>query len=161
MKTLALLGVAAIAIACDSPTSPRAPLKVPTTTSAAVQFNDRFETVTSVFAFCNDGFITVTAKIHDLFAVTLDAAGGFHLVIHHNFQGVGSNPVTGVNYVATRSENFVVNTAAGFEQTFTVHYNLIAKGRAPNQVLQADFHITITPNGDISSFHNNFRLMCQ
>ncbi len=65
MKTLALLGVAAIAIACDSPTSPRAPVKAPTTMSAAVLDNDDFETVTGprgqaiAFASDRDGFFQV------------------------------------------------------------------------------------------------------
>jgi hypothetical protein len=161
MKTLALLGVAAFAIACDSPTSPRAPLKAPTTLSNAVLTNDRFETVAGAFDACNGGIITVTATFHDVFGVTSDGAGGFHLKFHENVQGQGSNSVTGVNYVAMEEINEEFNLAAGLEETVTDHFNLIAKGSTPNEVLQFDFHITVTPNGDVSSFHDNFRLMCQ
>jgi len=161
MKTLALLGVAALAIACDSPTSPRAPLKVPTTTSNAVVFNERIETPAVAFNDCNGQLLFLTATFHDLFALTFDGAGGVHVKSHEDAQGQGTNPVTGVNYVITQAINSEFNAALGFESTFTVHYNLLTKGNAPNEVLQIDFHITVTPNGDVSSLHDNFRLMCQ
>jgi len=161
MKPLALLGAAAIAIACDSPTSPRAPLKVPTTLSNAVVFNDRVETATFLPDNCNGGEIAGTGTFHDVFALTFDAAGGIHVKFHENFHGTGSDPVTGVNYVAVDAINQEFNAKAGFESTFTLHYNLIAKGKAPNALLAADFHITVTPNGDVTSFHDHFRLVCQ
>jgi hypothetical protein len=161
MKTLALLGVAAFAIACDSPTTPRAPLKAPTILSRAVLSNTRVETLALASDDCNGGFLTLTATFHDLFAVTGDAAGGFHVKFHENVQGQGSNPVTGIDYVAVQEINQELNASAGLEQTETIQYNLIAKGSTPNELYRLDFHITITPNGDVSSFHDNFRLVCQ
>jgi hypothetical protein len=162
MKTLALLGVAALAIACDSPTSPRAPLRAPTTLSNAVVSNDRVEVVTFAPNNCDaSSFITVTATFHDLFATTSDGAGGFHVKFHENVNGQGSDAVTGVNYVAVQEINEELNVTAALEETETFRYNLIAKGNTPNALLAIDFHITITPNGDVSSFHDNFRIVCQ
>jgi hypothetical protein len=160
MKTLALLGVAALAIACDSPTSPRAPVKVPTTMSNAVVFNDRFENVVTVFDGCNGELVTLDANFHVVFGVTSDGAGGFHLTEHENIQGQGSSS-TGVNYVLALAFNAELNLVAAEEETFTETFDLISKGNTPNQKFQVDFHITITPNGDVSSFHDNFRSTCQ
>ena len=161
MKILALLGVAALAIACDSPTSPRAPVRAPTTLSNAVLTNDRFESAAFAFDDCNGGIVNLTATFHDLFALTFDGAGGVHVKSHENVNGQGSNSVTGVNYVAVQDINDSFNLTAGQEETFTFHFNLIAKGNTPNEVVQEDFHITVTPNGDVSSFHDHFRVVCQ
>ena len=161
MKTLALLGAAAIAIACDSPTSPRALLKTPTTLSNAIVYNDRVESVAFLPNNCNGDLITGTGTFHDLFALTGDGAGGVHVKFHDDFHGKGSDPVSGVDYIGADASNSEFNAQVGFESTSTLHYNLIAKGNAPNVTLAADFHITMTPNGDVTSFHDHFRLVCQ
>lgn|SRR2546423_752070 len=160
MKTLALLGVAAFTIACDSPTSPRALLKAPTTTSNAVVSNDRIE-YDLVTGDCEGGTVNLTLKSHSLVAVTADNGGGFHFVEHSNTQGQGSNPVTGADYVVNEETNIEFNMQAGSESTGTDHYNLIAKGDTPNLLVQSDAHYTITPDGEFSSYHNNFRVVCQ
>ena len=160
MKILALLGVAALAIACDSPTSPRAPLKAPTTLSNAVLANDRFESVVTVFDGCNGEIVTLDANFHFVFGVTSDGAGGFHVTEHENVQGQGSSS-TGVNYVLAFANDAELNLVAAEEETITETFALISKGNTPNQEFQVDEHITITPNGDVSSFHDNFRFTCQ
>jgi hypothetical protein len=163
MKRLALLGVAAVVIACDAaqaPTAPTARLFAPATPSAAVISNDHFEALTFAPNNCNGDVIMMQAKWHIISAATFDGAGGAHLKFHINVQGQGTEPVSGTIYVANETINDELNLSFGVEETSPVHYNLIAKGTAPNQVLEADFHITITPNGDVTSYHNNFRIMC-
>jgi hypothetical protein len=160
MKTLALLGVAALAIACDSPTSPRAPLKAPTTLSNAVLTNDRFENVVTVFDGCNGELVTIDANFHVVIGVTSDGAGGFHITEQENVQGQGSSS-GGVNYVLAFAFTNEFTLVAAEEATLTETFDLISKGNTPNQEFQVDEHITITPNGDVSSVHFNFRLTCQ
>ena len=48
-----------------------------------------------------------------------------------------------------------------FETTTTRHYNLIAKGNEPNENMVMDYHATVTPDGDVTSFHDNARIECQ
>jgi len=162
MKNLAILGVAALGIACDSPTSPNTKaLAAPATAANAVLFNIKFDATTFAPDNCNGGGIVLTATWHELFALTFDGAGGIHVKQHINVQGQGSNPATGVEYVAAETFNDEYNAKVGFEETFTLHYNLIAKGSAPNAMLAEDFHVTVNANGDVTSFHDNFRIMCQ
>ena len=161
MKTLALLGVVALAIACDSPTSPRAPLKAPTTASNAVVFNESVERAAVAINDCNGQLLFLTVRFHDVFALTFDAAGGFHLKVHEDSQGRGTIPVTGPDYLINGTFDDEINATAGVEQTIALHFNLLSKGKAPNEVANVDLHITVTPNGDVSSFHDHFRLMCQ
>jgi hypothetical protein len=162
MKTLAVLGVAALAIACDSTTSPRVPLNAPTTLSSAVLTNDRVEIQAFVLDACNGGgVIPLTATVHSVFGTTSDGAGGFHLRIHDNISAQGSDPVTGVGYVLSLEADLALNVVAGKEQTITEHFSLIAKGNTPNEVGQVDMHVTVTPNGAISSSHDRFRVTCQ
>ena len=163
MKSLPLLAVAAGLLACDASHAPTAPnaLSAPTAASSAVIVNERVERATVAPSNCGGTTIFLQAEWHTLFALTFDGAGGVHAKFHINVQGQGSDPATGVDYVANQTENDELNLKVGVEETFTLHYNLIAKGQAPNALLMEDFHITITPNGDVSSFHDHFRIVCQ
>jgi hypothetical protein len=104
--------------------------------------------------------IPVTATIHSVFGATSLGAGVFHLRIHDNVNAEGSDPVTGVDYVLSVEANFALNIMAGDEQTLTEHFNLISKGNTPNEVGQVDMHVTVTPNGDISSSHSRLLVTC-
>jgi hypothetical protein len=163
MKYLAILGVAAFAIACDSPTSPNpkhVTVVLPTAANS-VLLNAKFERVSFAPDLCNGGGLVLEATWHHLFGITLDATGGFHMKDHYNVQGQGSDPSTGVNYVISDAANAEFNGTVGFEYTSTEAYNVIAKGNAPNVTALVDYHITVTPNGDVTSYHDNFRLKCQ
>lgn len=162
MKTLALLSIAACIIACDAtPTSPHARPTARTTSNAAVVVNDKTESEMANFSYCDGSFIAMQMTYHEVFAMTFDAAGGGHFKQHYNLQGQGSDAATGVNYVANDVGNFEDNFKFGEEATYVEHYNLIAKGKAPNADLYTDFHITFTPNGDVTSYHDAFRVRCQ
>jgi hypothetical protein len=158
-----MLGILALAIACESPTTPNSSaLLAPATARAnAVLFNDKFETLTFAPNNCDGTVVVLEAKWHELFAITLDAAGGFHLSQHINIQGQGTDAATHVDYVVSDVANFEYNGKVGFEETYTESYKLIAKGKAPNALIFVDFHITVTPNGDATSYHDNFRIVCQ
>jgi len=104
MKYLAILGVAAFAIACDSPTSPSTAASVAPASRVAnaVITNDKFESVTGAPNNCDGSFLVLTATWHTLFAITFDGAGGFHVKQHVNVQGQGSDAATGVDYVVAK-----------------------------------------------------------
>ena len=42
-----------------------------------------------------------------------------------------------------------------------MHFNLVSKGSAPNEVAEGNFHLTITPDGDLATYHDSFRIDCQ
>lgn len=158
MKRVALLVAAALLAACDSTTSPtNAATPGPT---AQVIRNVRFERQTFAGNDCTGAVVAVDVTFHVVLAVTSDAAGGFHLAFHRNIEGTGVNAATGTQYVVTQEDHNEFNVAQGVEQTVLTHFNLISKGSAPNEVAQILFHITITPDGNVSSFHDSFRIQC-
>jgi hypothetical protein len=163
MKYLTILGFAALAIACESPTAPttKASLAPATARANAVLVNDKYESLTFAPNNCDGTTVILEATWHELFGITLDAAGGFHLTEHTSVHGQGTDAATGIDYVIGDVGNLSYNGKVGFEETYTESYKLIAKGSAPNALVFVDFHITVTPNGDLTSYHDNFRIVCQ
>jgi hypothetical protein len=163
MKYLAILGVAALAVACESPTAPRSTASIApaSRTANAVLVNEKFESLTFAPNNCDGTLLTLQAKWHQVYGLTFDGAGGVHVSEHTNVQGQGTDATTGVDYVVSDVANLEYNAKLGFEETYTESYKLIAKGKAPNALLFSDFHITVTPNGDLTSYHDNFRIVCQ
>jgi hypothetical protein len=161
MRHAALLGIAILLGACENPTTPRTLTHAFGSPRAIILDNSRLEVFSGAINDCSGEFLALEVKFHHVFAFTADGSGGFHFKIHTNAQGQATNPVTGVNYVIMEEINRELNLVAGVEATSVLHFNMIAKGPAPNEVLQADFHLTVTPNGEVSSFHNHFVLQCQ
>jgi hypothetical protein len=161
MRRLALIGAVALAVACEGPTTPNTAILAPAKASAVVAQNDRFETTEPYVNDCNGGTINLQLQWHVVAAATEDGAGGFHLKQHINVQGFGVDDLTGMSYVVSETLNVEGNFSGGEERTFTLEFALIAKGKAPNENVSWDMHTTITPNGDVSSSHDHFRLKCQ
>lgn len=90
MTRYALLSAALLLAACDTPTAPRTPATAETL-SAQVIRNVHFESQAFAINDCNGDFIQVDAKFHILTAVTFDAAGGYHVTLHDNISGKGTN----------------------------------------------------------------------
>jgi hypothetical protein len=158
LNSVALFLSLCAVVACSE--SPVAPSAAPGISNAAV-VNEHFEMATFNFNYCTGGSVVFLMKWHEVFGLTFDHAGGVHFKQHFNLQGQGTDPVTGVSYVSNDVGHYETNLKLGEEDTYTEHYNLIAKGSAPNSYLLADFHLTITPDGAVTSFHDNFRIVCQ
>lgn len=43
----------------------------------------------------------------------------------------------------------------------TYHFNFISRGPEENPVVHADYHTTITPDGEVSTTFDNFRTECR
>jgi hypothetical protein len=154
------LFIAALAVAgCETATAPRS--IAPDAPAAAVVRNDRFERVTLAGNDCTGEVVAIDATFHLVTAVTYDATGAYHVTIHRNVEGTGVNEATGVEYVVSEADNNQYTVGAGAtEQTSIMHFNLVSKGAAPNEVAQVMFHLTITPDGDLSTYHDSFRFDC-
>jgi hypothetical protein len=146
--------------ACDAPTSPRT--SAIARPSAEMLRNDRFERQAIAINDCTGEIIAIDATFHLITSVTYDEAGGYHVKIHRNVTGTAVNLGTGAEYVVSEEDNnqYTVGNGAS-EQTSIMHFDLVSKGRAPNEVAEANFHITITPDGDVATFHDSFRIDCQ
>ncbi len=159
MRHTAMLAIAVLLAACEAPTSPAT--NDAFTPSAAVIRNDQFQTQTVAINDCNGEIIAIEATFHLVTSVTNDGAGGYHVKIHRNLTGTGVNQATGVEYVVSEEDNDQYSVDAGAdEQTSIMHFNLVSKGNAPNEVAQLMFHYTITPDGNLATYEDNFRINC-
>jgi hypothetical protein len=106
--------------------------------------------------------VELTGQLHDLFHVTFDGAGGAHFDGHDNPQGLTGTDVAGNKYQGTgvtrQDDNFTAGTT--FNETFVNNFRMIGQGQAPNYDVHENFHVTVNPDGTVTSFHDNFSITC-
>jgi hypothetical protein len=149
---VAVLGFAALSSAGGGATS--------TTT------NSVFPIALVVFVSCANGGagedVALTGNLHDLFHVTLDGTGGFHLRALDNPQGVaGTGLTTGDKYQGTGVTQFTLNGKVGLTETFVDNFRIIGQGPGNNFLVHENFHVTVNPNGTVTSLHDNFTVECK
>jgi hypothetical protein len=153
---LSLLAVIMLMVALLGPTSAMAQ-----DASTTIKFRDTFP-----FSFFNNctgevvsGVVSVKSTIHE----TIDASGGLHFHFHDVFNGRAVGETSGIRYVGpqTDHESFHVSSNGALEDTFTVNFRFISQGKADNIQLHLLFHITITPNGDVTSELVKIRDVCR
>jgi hypothetical protein len=93
---------------------------------------------------------------------TINSGGGFHgtfVLVPMNVVGVSAS---GVKYhaVGGQRETFSVSGSGTFTETFTSQFILISENGDQNLQVIETFHITVTPNGDVTAFVDNFRVRC-
>ena len=105
--------------------------------------------------------VLVSGNLHDLFHLTLDGKGGFHLKFLDNPQGVtGTGLATGDNYQATGGTQGTTSGTVGLAETFVNNFRIIGPGPGNNLLVHEDFHITINQDGTITSYYDNFSIDC-
>jgi hypothetical protein len=109
---------------------------------------------------CNGEELTFSGHFHDLIAVTLDGSGGAHVDFHNELNGSGVG-VQGNQYEVNATVNEEFNTQVADTITITENEEVVAEGPAPNFLFLDDFHLTVNPDGTVTSFHDNFRFECQ
>jgi hypothetical protein len=106
-----------------------------------------------------EGFV-FEVRFRDLLGVT-ENANGFHATRHASIHGQAVSVATGAVYNVNDVLNLTFNTGAATNFTFHDHFNMLGKGNVPNEVAHFYSHITITPNGDVTSFYDGFTVHCQ
>lgn len=160
MRRVLLLTAAALLASCEGSTTPSARALGPEI-SAAVVRNDRDDRATYVINDCNGEYIAVDARFHYVTAVTFDAAGGYHVVIHRNVEFSGVSYATGAEYVGHQVDSQSYTVSSGSEFTSVTNFTLIGKGDVPNEVAQLTTHFTVTPDGQVTADHSEIRFDCQ
>jgi hypothetical protein len=108
--------------------------------------------------------VALSGSLHDLFHVTFDGAGHFHFDMHENPQGVsGVGLTSGVKYQGAGGTRFDANGTAGSRFVITVVNNLRIIGQGPgnNFMVHDNLHVTVNPDGTVTSSHDNVSTTCQ
>jgi hypothetical protein len=154
-----LLTAAALTLACDS--NPTQPASQPERPSAAVTAHEHLRFSGPVENDCTGEVFIGTGKINTVNSVTDDGAGGVHETIHLNLQFAGTSETTGVQYVGNQIFNDEFNGKIGEEHTIVFMFTLIAQGNVPNEKSTFQFHITVRPDLTVTSYIDDFHILCQ
>src|SRR5437667_383426 len=107
-------------------------------------------------------WIELTGQLHDRFHVTMDSSGGFLVDLEDNPQAVkGIGQTTGEKYEANGMTKDQIRLKAGFQETYVNNFRIIGQGPASDFLIHDNFHMTITADGQLFSFHENFSGACK
>lgn len=111
----------------------------------------------SVVDPCSGEVITWTGSVHIMGVMTTDAAGGFVIIGHLNFEGVQGTDSTGTKYTVVWTSNESVifapsspNLPTPNVETQVIRLALIGAGSTPDFYLDVVGHYTITPDGRVA-----------
>jgi hypothetical protein len=119
-----------------------------------------------IFVPCANGgigeVVELSGTLHDVFHVTGDGNGGFHVKTHDSPQGIsGAGLTTGMKYNATGVTQEEFGIKVGQHDTFINNFRLIGQGAGNNLLVHDNFHISVNANGVVTSSHDHFTLTCQ
>jgi len=162
---LPVLGCALLLGCSDASNAPLAPGNA---RFAAVTTTESVITPVTIgaFVYCANGGIGETVylsgSLHTVTHVTLDGAGGFHTVAQTQYQGVSGVGVnTGDTYQGTGGTYNEDNGQVGEEITFVNNFWLIGQGPDNNFQLHWTLHLTVNPDGTLTTFVDSFFIECR
>jgi len=111
---------------------------------------------------CGGEEVHISGAVHELFHLTEDASGGFHLAGEFNFVGIrGEGLTSGVTYRWTGGAHISLTLSEGVEQeTSLENFHLIGRGPANNQLVKLIVHFTFA-NGKVTADKIDFREVCK
>jgi hypothetical protein len=108
-------------------------------------------------------WVVFTGKLHDMYRVTLDENGGFHMIYLSQPMGVsGVGETTGDVYRGTgalvEQQNYGL---VGETSTWVWRYHLIGPGKGNNLYMDETFHFTVNANGELTAEVTNWSAECK
>jgi hypothetical protein len=131
-----------------------------------VTYNDKYPYDMAVWVECANGgageLVTLSGELHELWVVTLDGNGGYHLKMHFNASGIkGTGDVTGAKYQAVGVTQDQMNGKIGVEYTYVNNFRIIGQGKGNNFTVHENIHITILADGTVTAYHDDFKTECK
>lgn len=99
--------------------------------------------------------------LHEVLHVTQTAKGRAIIVSHFEPRGIwGTGQITGTRYKGAGATQNVQTLGLG-ETTMRVNsFLLVGQGPGSNLSIHENFHLTLNPNGTVTSSHDTFRAGC-
>ncbi len=102
--------------------------------------------------------VTISGSYHIVFNDMIDATGHEHLVSNLSTKGLKGIDTLGRSYVSSNTLIATYESTNGaYNQSGPFSFLLIGKGSAPNLLVSGNFHETITPDGTLTAFVDNFK----
>jgi len=106
--------------------------------------------------------VHLTGELHFSFHVTLDSAGGAHIKVHSNTEGlIGTGLTTGDKYQGKDLIHFNLNVKEGVQSTQISTFHIIGQGNANDFLAHVTLHITIHPDGTVTAEVFKRRIECK
>jgi hypothetical protein len=123
----------------------------------------RVEVTGIFFDSCANEILDVTSRIDVVANPHTDASGGIHFgPLHMEQHGTATGETTGTRYLFQSVQNSTDNFSdPGEEFTLTGLLHVISHGSASDLLAHTTFHLTITPNGDLTAFVSNISFECR
>jgi hypothetical protein len=111
-----------------------------------------------MFIDCTGEYVSGVVEFKFQLYITLDANGGFHGRVNVVFQGWAVGETSGIEYLGrqTDPESYQLNSSGTFSHTYSHSAKFISKGGADNYLSHYLLHITITPDGKVTSEIDEF-----
>ena len=119
--------------------------------------------VDQTFPLCNGDLIHVSGPLLAVFSETTTPSGGQVVAFHFQPQGVtGVDLVTGAVFHATGlTRDLIVNSPpGGTTETFVNRFHIQATRGGESFIISDLFHVTVTPDGTVRVFFDNFSATC-
>jgi hypothetical protein len=112
-----------------------------------------------------DEFVRITGgTLKQVFHITADAAGGFHLVVHNNFTqvtGVGLTSGDAYRFQGSNTQELYARGPFPFESNLIANGILINKESGGVQHGETLIHLTVNANGEVTAELVSFRVDCR
>jgi hypothetical protein len=121
------------------------------------------ETFDATFPLCNGDLIHVSGKLLVTSTETSTPSGGLVIAVHFQPQGVtGVDLTSGTIFHATglTRDLIVFSPPGGITETFVNQFHIQATSGEQSFIVTDLFHITISPDGTVRSFFDNFSATC-
>ena len=158
--TISLLGVLGLVACSDAPTSPAAQESLRPSLALVYKGRDEFSGVVTGCPGSEDVFLNVKHSFTG--TQTTDGSGRLHVSGHILYTFSGTGLISGREYVGSQQMTLAFNVLPGSGNTVTELFGarLIAKGAGPALTINAVTHITVTPDGAITSEISSIRQVC-
>jgi hypothetical protein len=125
-----------------------------------LKFSDSFPF--SFFNECTGEVVSGVVNVKTTLHLTEDGHGGFHAHFHAVFNGRAVGETSGIQYVGPQvnHDSFHATSGGILEETSTLNFRFLSAGGADNILTHILLHITITPNGDVTSEFLNITEEC-
>jgi hypothetical protein len=160
-KTTVVLAAVVFALVGTLVSTPLAHAAATTsTTSTSAPFSQE------VFVPCaNDGqgeFIVISGTLHSLIVFTIDNNGGVTGKTQNQPQGAtATGSITGDKYQGVGVTMSMFNSKVAQEQSSINNFRMIGQGPDNNFLLHLNFHLTVNPDGTVTSFVDNISVECR
>jgi len=121
------------------------------------------QTFDATFPLCNGDLIHVSGPLLVTTTETSTPSRGLILAMHFQPQGVtGVDLSTGTVFHATglTRDLTVFSPPGGYTETSVNQFHIQATGGAQSYIVTDLFHVTVSPDGTVRSFFDNFSATC-